>query len=220
MKKLFPLLSAALLTLGSLSMLPAGAQAQTYSRSTADWSGAYLGLHASGTSHGRNRWYNGATTITLPVHFQGFTGGAIAGYNFQRGALVYGVEADIYAGRSRAAMTTLVPPIACALGCETRVQNLMTLRTRVGYSWNRLMAFATIGVGTASITAETGALGVVARGRGTGISYGGGFEYAMSDNLSVRVHYLHNVLRDLCTGATCHTFVRYGNTTLGVVYRF
>ena len=84
------------------------------------WTGFYIGANA-GYDWGRAA-INGVETAPIPPFFaidaaaisaaasprlkpDGFTGGGQAGYNWQSGAAVFGVEADIEAFRLRASTT-------------------------------------------------------------------------------------------------------------------
>ena len=92
-----------------------------------------------------------------------FIGGGQAGYNFQSGNIVYGLEADVQVMRNRdtisAALLEFTPGVIPA-GNITRNtfatftidrQWQATLRGRFGYAWDRLLVYATGGLAVTSL---------------------------------------------------------------------
>jgi outer membrane immunogenic protein len=134
------------------------------------WTGFYVGLNA-GYSWNNNDltygfqtfdWWTGDNIWTgyprsADVSSNGFTGGAQAGYNYQFGAFVVGVEADIqyvdgqktwnYANSG----TFTTGPLdgesyALGLTAKSGIDWLGTVRARVGYAADRFLIYATGGL--------------------------------------------------------------------------
>lgn len=169
------------------------------------WTGPYLGLTAGGAfsvaektgfvAVGANTFGPGSPAAGGTISYDrrdrgGFTGGGVAGYNVQLGAsrFVAGLEADIqYADLTtkRAPLTTasFVPPASIAL-IDPRgsrgVDWFGTVRGRVGYAFDRLLAYGTGGLayGEGGKGACFGAFGC-GDGLRFGWAAGAGLEYAM-----------------------------------------
>ena len=130
-----------------------------------------------------------------------FTGGVQAGYNYQMGMLVIGVEGDINSARSRAndALVAGLPPILGLLGTMThRVDEKLdwfgTLRGRLGIADSRWLIYATGGWAFGHVRSST--FVQFSRDGDTytssfsdtlsGWAAGGGFEYAFHNNWTVK----------------------------------
>ncbi len=137
------------------------------------WTGFYVGVNAG---------YGWNTNDTITIGGErfdldddgGFVGGAQAGYNYQIGSFVVGLEGDIqYAdfGNDR---------IVFANGDIVEFDNgdwFGTVRARAGVAFDRALIYATGGFAFAD-----GA---------TGWTVGGGLEYAFTDNLSAKIEGLY-----------------------------
>lgn len=168
------------------------AQAQT--TVTPDWTGFYVGAHIGNAVSGSD-WKdaNGA-----PVPFAGyFTGGGIvrgvqAGYNYQRGHLVLGIEgegsfADIDGGaQCGAALST----------CDAKIEALGTLTGRLGYATGDFLFYGKAGGAwlyeKLTMTPNPGAgSSDIWQGRQIrpGLALGAGVEYALSSTASAKIEY-------------------------------
>lgn len=184
------------------------------------WTGVYVGANLGGgfnNSGSSNSFFYPLNAITgsegsngtLRLNGKrgddvGFTGGAQIGYNYQFGAgpgLVVGVEADAqylsFGGRSRAGTTdytfsALTPfgtpanglafadPSATVVHKSARdIDYFGTVRGRLGYAFNQSLAYV------------TGGLAYGGGDTDIGYAVGGGFEYAISRNLSVKLEGLY-----------------------------
>ena len=140
----------------------------------------------------------------------GFTGGGQAGYNWQTGAMVLGVEADIEAFRLRASTigtfqfpSTLPGGLGGAPSFFTPASSvstdwLSTGRGRLGWANDHWLLYATGGVAVTNASVnQTIALQVPfvwnasASSTRVGWTVGAGFEYAMTRNWSVKGEYLY-----------------------------
>jgi outer membrane immunogenic protein len=125
------------------------------------WTGGYVGLHA-GYAWGRENdnqsdFFPDEETDILADRFDvdGFIGGAHAGYNWQSGNFVYGVEGDIdYADITGGSDFLYDDTFEGRLGFESDWQG--SLRLRAGYAVDTWLLYATGGVsfGHAEVTAN------------------------------------------------------------------
>lgn len=145
------------------------------------WSGGYVGLQGG----------YGWTDVDVDVDFDpGFSdsfdanggfAGLYAGYNFQSGSFVGGIEADI--NKAWIDETALVGPIEA----DTELDWFGSIRGRAGFAFDRALVFGTAGVAFASASADV--LGESYDLNYTGWTIGGGAEYAVTDNITLRGEY-------------------------------
>lgn len=156
-----------------------------------NWTGFYVGAHL-GYAWGDKDWWDPTFLGVAASHnVDGFIGGVQAGYNWQAGQWVFGIEGDI----SWADMNgnALCGP-ALAFTCNSDVNWLATLTGRVGYTWDRMLLYVKGGVAWAddSYTFATGA-GVFGASSGdgsrSGWTLGVGLEYAFWNNWSTKIEY-------------------------------
>ena len=177
----------------------------------------------------------------------GFTGGLQAGYNWQFDKIVLGVEGDFNgnAGGSKTAATIGVYGAPAGPNTFTLAQTVKnnwmgTLRGRVGYSFGEALIYATGGLAAGNVTfgrtfADTN--GPVANQTVStsktklGYVLGGGIEYALTRNWSIKGEYLYADLGKTANAgligpiATQHVMsgsasLRRQSIRLGVNYRF
>ena len=151
------------------------------------WAGVYVGANASMNigqfSEGGASYFGNA--------FGGLYG-ITAGYNYQSGALVAGVEADLDFGS--------VNGNAYPSGVVHSSGNITgdgSLRLRFGYAFNRALLYITGGYTGASMNGslvDLGAPNIYASQSNylNGFVVGGGMEYAVTNNLSLKAEYLFN----------------------------
>jgi outer membrane immunogenic protein len=136
----------------------------------------------------------------------GFTGGGTAGYNWQKGQFVFGIEGDFGAFDLRETVsTTVTPPGHVNLVSLTNVHTdwVGTIRGRVGVATPSSMALFYVTGGAAFTNlnfsqVNTYAIGLpgsvenfaVSNTR-TGWTAGAGIEYMFAKNVSAKVEYLH-----------------------------
>ena len=188
------------------------------------WTGFYIGANAGGV------WATGNTTVnpfgatvdsyyssylpgSLNTGSSGFIGGGQAGFNFQSGGAVFGIETDFdgtslshvknWTGGSFGAGSVLLPATdfftATAAG---RLDWLGTTRARIGFVAtpdNRLMFYGTGGVayGGGSVHGSmydfdnyVGWYGSSSPTR-VGWTIGGGVEYAITNSITLKGEYLY-----------------------------
>jgi outer membrane immunogenic protein len=217
-----------LLALGVLSFGTVGAMAADMPVKAApiappplfSWTGFYIGGNAGGLwARSSEGWTidpansadaAGAIAARQALSAQtlkasSFTGGLQAGYNWQTGPLVIGLEADI--NWAHASTTSFFPTLAPLFGAPGDGNNLTqaitlnwygTARGRIGYAWDRMLFYATGGFAFGQVhyfDSSSYAAGVTETAdvtkTKTGWALGGGVEYALWQNWSVRGEYLH-----------------------------
>lgn len=130
---------------------------------------------------------------------KGFVGGLVAGYNWQSGRLVYGVEADV----SGSTASKLSFEGDSYDGLNTKLGAISTIRGRLGYAvTDSLMAYGTIGAAAGYFSHMGGDRGsesgwedddsVLSLGKWKlGWTVGAGAEMKLSGNWSARVEYMY-----------------------------
>lgn len=149
--------------------------------------------------------------------------GLTAGYDMQRGSMVYGAALD-YTGGTLTATSTTSGVFGCLTGCITDVEHGVALRGRVGQAYDRTLLFATAGIASAEVTGRIAGLGVTGSGRLNGWVAGLGVEHAVSSRMTVSFEYLFTnlgrlELPTLCE-IDCYTDVSFGTIRLGANMRF
>ncbi|MGB6877495.1 MAG: outer membrane protein [Candidatus Acidiferrales bacterium] len=155
-----------------------------------DWSGFYLGVNGGG-GWGDSHWQG--------IGRAGLSGGQLggtAGYNWQLGQAVLGLEGDID-------WSHLTGNVPCAGGtCTTSDTWLSTVRGRVGYSFDRFLPYVTGGLASGNIGAAAPGLPGGST-TNTGWALGGGVEVALPGNWSAKAEYLHVDLGAFNCGVAC-----------------
>ena len=180
--------AAADLSLAPLYKAPPADVAPVY-----NWTGFYLGANGGG-GWGHSFWNANTTGINL----SGGQAGGTLGYNRQLGNVVFGVEGDVDWSGFNGTSTTA----GCPGGCSTSDSWLSTVRGRIGYSFDRVMPYATGGLAVGDIRASAPGF---AGGASTnaGWTLGGGVEVALPGNWSAKAEYLRVDLGGFnCTGCS------------------
>ena len=126
----------------------------------------------------------------------GFAGGAQAGYNFQHGCTVFGLEAD-WSWTGARADTQLFPNDPSDFRIRSRLDSYGTLRTRTGVVVDNLLIFLTGGIAWADMRTswQYNFLGVNEtlsyRDNRLGWTAGFGAEYKFSDRISLNSQVLY-----------------------------
>ena len=158
-----------------------------------NWTGFYAGVNG-GYAWGSSNWSDPAASIKP----KGALIGGTLGYNWQSGAIVYGLEGDFD-------WADVSASVACAgvLTCETSSSWLATFRGRVGYAFDRWLPYITGGGAYGRVKATVSAAGVdlaSAASSQLGWTIGGGLEYAFMGNWSAKLEYLYVDLGSFDTG--------------------
>ncbi len=114
----------------------------------ANWSGFYLGGNfGAGTGRDRSTLTNLNTNATSLFNLapDGFNGGVQAGYNWQAGSWVYGLETDIQGSAQRDNNTCIGCGTATVQDFNAKLPWFGTVRGRLGYSVGPSLFYATGG---------------------------------------------------------------------------
>ncbi len=183
------------------------------------WTGFYLGVNAGGvwgTGNTTTTFYNAGfpvlnnvNTGSLGTGASGFIGGGQAGYNFQSGAAVFGIETDFDGtsmSKSKSGVGTTFAYLAGSdyftTNVSARMNWLGTTRARVGFVAtpdNRLMFYGTGGLAYgggnahASVFDAYNGWGWAAAKSQTRVGWtlGAGVEYAITNNVTLKGEYLY-----------------------------
>jgi outer membrane immunogenic protein len=190
-----------------------------------DWTGFYVGgnvgghwgtdkittttdVDFEGTGPAGGAAIDSASPATL--HPKGFIGGLQAGYNLEGSGGVFGIEVDAnWLGGSATRTLTAIPVISPldVMSNTTQATFLSTLRMRWGTTAlsDRSLFFVTAGFvfATLKTTDSMGHFGIITSTSGSttepGLTAGGGFEYAFTDNLSAKFEYLYVSIKSVGT---------------------
>jgi outer membrane immunogenic protein len=178
-----------------------------------NWSGFYLGINGGG-EWGTSNWDSLGS-----FNLSGGVVGGTAGFNWQLGRGVFGLESDLDWSSLQGTATALCPG-----GCTTNNDWLATVRGRAGVAFDRFMPYVTGGLAVGDIRARAPGL-PGADQTNAGWTVGGGLEYALTNNWTAKAEYLHVDLGNLNCGFSCgatnnSVSVRSDQVRGGVNYRF
>ena len=178
-----------------------------------NWTGLYLGVNGGG-GWGNSTW----TAYRRDLSLSGGLVGGTLGYNWQFGQTVVGIETDLQ-------WSDIKGSGACAFGCETRNNWFGTVRGRLGYAWDRFMPYVTGGLAYGNFEANPAIGPFVSQDTtNAGWTVGVGVEFALAQQWTAKVEYLHVDLGDFtCTTcAPCATTVDFSADIVraGLNYRF
>jgi len=154
------------------------------------WTGFYVGGQI-GYGWGRSGTAIPGVSFTSS-NPNGVVGGAHVGYNYQVNQLVFGLEGDV--DGTGISKSVFDPVTATTFGTRIPVEG--SVRGRVGYAWDRALFYATGGAAFADLEhSYIGGIGApyynTSSGR-VGWTVGGGVEYAITNNWSVRGEYRYS----------------------------
>src|SRR3984885_14693759 len=192
------------------------------------WTGFYIGLNAGGIwpSGSRNATLfdpNAATDGSfinagfpggLGSQSAGFIGGGQAGYNWQTGAFVLGVETDFDGSTLSKSFNNIGSPFVGPFATGPLAGDFLTINGKNSLTWlgttrarlgfvatpdNRLMIYATGGVayggGNSQFSVFDNTTGSFFSGNPSssrvGWTIGGGAEYAITNNITIKGEYLY-----------------------------
>lgn len=181
-----------------------------------DWAGFYIGVHGGyGWGHTSidtpaflaNLELDGDTVGSVNASPKGGVFGGHAGYNWQYGSVVTGLEVDFSGADIKASDTVFSFPVCCVndrptsidFGRTMKFDELASARARLGYLvLPNLLAYGTAGLGwghstlTASITVP-GVFSASADANANNFGWvaGAGLEYKLWEHVLVRGEYLH-----------------------------
>jgi outer membrane immunogenic protein len=195
------------------------------------WNGFYIGAQIGyGWGRDRSREFVTATGVGTGINpgfgTDGFLGGVHAGYNYQMGGMVLGLEGDFEGSDVSGGARVLAPFTSSAF--DSRWQG--SLRGRVGAAFGPSLLYVTGGAAFADLryAYQVGAGPVETFNRTkTGWTLGAGAEYAISPNWSTRLEYRYtdfgsvtNASVVAAPGFSYQQDPSFHTVRLGVSYRF
>jgi outer membrane immunogenic protein len=231
----FPVLAVVVIAFTSVASVASAADLPVYKAPapiapTATWTGFYVGGTVGGMAATSDR-----SSSADPTFWGGFPGGGVvpvlnangstkltgtavvggveAGYNWQKGPFVLGIEADIYSSRMKANSDTHIlapPPLVPFFGTYRFAYSVhtdwaATLRGRAGLSVENALLYVTGGAAWTNIGQtghaefDSGCGGpspfcdsdVLSSTTKMGWAVGGGVEYKLNSHWSIKGEYLH-----------------------------
>jgi outer membrane immunogenic protein len=160
------------------------------------WTGFYVGAHLGG-GWADVDWSNmvGYATAERVSHSpDGWVGGAQLGYNFQFSPnWVAGIEVSWSGASLSDSSISVVPVVDPDRRRSTDINQILTVTARLGYAWDRWLAYLKGGYAGAEI--ETSSLLISTGVRSNqdqwqnGWTIGGGLEYILTRNVTVGIEY-------------------------------
>src|SRR5690606_9602913 len=167
-----------------------------------NWTGFYAGGHL-GYTQSRARFTDPSEGVSVSDSLKGFLGGGQAGFNYQFGTWVFGLEADISGSNADATQVIVDPASGDASQMKEKIRWTSLVTGRMGYAFDRALLYVKGGVafGGFSLNGNDFDSGDTVRKSysQTGWTVGGGLEYALNSAWSVRAEY---------------GYVAFGNKTL------
>jgi outer membrane immunogenic protein len=164
------------------------------------WTGFYIGGNVGGAFL-QSDWSNidppGNGTIDANIRRSGLIGGAQLGFNYQHEGLVLGVEGnysranldETQIGCYATALPTLQP-----LTCNTQADRFAAVVVRAGVAWQTILLYGKIGEAWGHFSYNNGctlcpSINYSGAETRAGRIVGGGIEYAILHNFTVKVEY-------------------------------
>lgn len=135
------------------------------------------------------------------IDAEGFIGGIHAGYNLQADRLVIGIEGDVEASDMDGDTDVLFVEGDLAFATQAKEYDwLASIRLRAGYAMDSVLFYATGGVAFAGVDMSFDVPEADFHESDTetafGVTVGGGIEFALTDNLTLRAEYRYTDLED------------------------
>ena len=165
-----------------------------------NWGGFYAGAHA-GYLWSSTQVLDTGVVVESNARTNGFIGGVLAGYNYQMGEVVAGVEGDF--GWSNAHGTGF--PVVVSPN-QYNIDWTGHIRGRLGYAPGQgpWLFYVAGGVAFAGFTFTNGETGEKTSSTYTGGSFGGGVEYGFTTMVTGRLEFLYDMYR--MNGVASHDY--------------
>ena len=167
------------------------------------WTGVYIGGQVGYMWSGSSDAYGYSPN--------GVVGGGHVGYNYQMGQFVAGLEGDVNGSSYNGGFG----------GYSTNENIDGSIRGRLGVAWDRALLYATGGAAFAGITNDY--LGTSLSHTRVGWTIGGGVEYALDNNWSVRAEYRYTdygTYYDFPGGVAAYNHDSDNRVQIGFSYKF
>jgi outer membrane immunogenic protein len=168
------------------------------------WTGFYIGVNAGGgigNGHSDFSIAGVPNFASINNSLSGAIGGVEAGYNWQTGIAVLGIEADFAASGLKGSLSAPCPPGLCGLPLTAtysqKVPWFGTVRGRLGVATSGWLIYATAGYAYARLdteavaTAGAATAAVSMHETRNGWTAGGGIEVALAPGWSGKLEYLY-----------------------------
>jgi len=213
------LTTTGLIALGMAPAIAADLPTRTYTKAPAaaiainNWTGFYVGAMGG---------YAKENTSDIGAISGGFAGGT-AGYNWQSGNLVFGIEAD--AAWSDVGATASIPGLVSA---SDKIRDMGTVRGRIGYAFDQVLVYGTGGYAWADNQLSATALGVSISDSHihSGWAAGAGVEVMFAPKWSVKAEYLYrsfasqNYFTGVIPAGVASGTLNVNSVQVGVNYHF
>ena len=189
-----------------------------------NWTGLYVGIQG-GYGWGTSNHQQGTAT-TDDFDMRGGVLGGTVGYNQQFGMWVLGLEGDLsWSGIHGSRPVGSTGGFNCGSGpCETFVKWFGTGRVRGGVAVDKALFYATGGVAYGKLFAQITPDPTFTGGENkVGWTAGGGAEYALMPNVSVKAEYLYVDFGRFVYGTSIPNptaLARFGVARVGLNWRF
>jgi outer membrane immunogenic protein len=194
-----------------------------------DWSGAYLGAEIGygwgrDHIHDQNR-FDGSSDYSDHFNLSGALGGIYAGYNFQQGNWVYGIDGDVEAS----GVDGDNPDWPFGDNSTARIRWQGALRGRLGYAFSSNLLYASGGLALGDIKTEyfDGPAKDSDSTIKSGWTIGAGFEHAFTPNWVARIDYRYTDFgqatvwtQNTDSGYNEHNDLTQHTIQVGIAYKF
>jgi outer membrane immunogenic protein len=188
-----PLVLAAICALSGMAQaadLPSPLAPPDFMPPALSWSGMYVGVNGGYVWSANSNQLALSTDRPTGLNSTGWLGGGQIGYNYQMSRMVLGVETDLAAS----SIGGSVHDLNFGDTTKLRLGDLGTLRGRVGYTFDRVLVYATGGFAYGSLSSSVSGPVLLDgpysySGVATGYVLGAGVEYAIDRNWSIRGEY-------------------------------
>jgi len=171
--------------------VPMVTKAPPYVEQAFNWSGFYIGVNGGGG------WGHAFSDLSGGMHTSGGVAGGTVGYNAQFGSWVLGFEGDIdWSDVSGSTSAGGCP------GCSIKNDWLSTARGRVGYAVGNWLPYVTGGLAVGDVQASVPGFSGATNTQ-VGWAAGAGVEFALTNQWSAKLEYLHVDLGRFDCGAAC-----------------
>ncbi|TPI41953.1 porin family protein [Mesorhizobium sp. B3-1-9] len=175
------------------------------------WAGAYVGVNAGA---GLGTFKHPVFNLSYDETAGGFLGGIQAGYNWQSGRAVYGVEADFQGSAVEGFYTQFKL-------ADTTVGWFGTLRARVGYTpVDRILVYGPAGLAYGHVRTDL-LNGIIGSSKTkAGWTIGAGAEYALNANWTVKTEYLYTDFGQSTIIPNFRNDIAFHTVRAGLNYKF
>jgi outer membrane immunogenic protein len=172
-----------------------------------NWSGFYVGAHGGG-AWGKSNWLNTASSAPLGLYpdlvpgdpnghnISGWLAGGQMGYNFQSGALVYGLELSGSAADLKGSSISQAGPFSLQDDVfATKITSFFLASARLGYAADNFLLYVKGGYAGAHVKTSAVDVGPPSTGSGYdqrwhhGWNVGAGVEFGFTPNWSLALQY-------------------------------